>query len=92
MPQRAQMTVFPSPQVTTPGSPIANESIRTPRAATAASKSARDPTGLGSPSDRKKTRLVAAVLALTITALLTLAFFFFNGPVLKLEGQLVQAL
>jgi len=34
----------------------------------------------------------AAVLALTITALLTLAFFFFNGPVLALEGQLVQGL
>ncbi|MDJ0758511.1 MAG: proton-conducting transporter membrane subunit [Woeseiaceae bacterium] len=34
----------------------------------------------------------AAVLALTITAFLTLAFFFFNGPVLKLEGQLVQGL
>jgi multicomponent Na+:H+ antiporter subunit D len=33
----------------------------------------------------------AAVLALTITALLTLAFFFFNGPVLSLERQLVQA-
>jgi len=33
----------------------------------------------------------AAVLALMITALLTLAFFFFNGPVLELEGQLVQA-
>jgi len=34
----------------------------------------------------------AVVLALTITALLTLAFFFFNGPVLKLEAQLVQAI
>ncbi len=34
----------------------------------------------------------AVVLALMITALLTLAFFFFNGPVLKLEGQLVQAI
>jgi multicomponent Na+:H+ antiporter subunit D len=32
----------------------------------------------------------AAVFALTITALLTLAFFFFNGPVLALERQLVQ--
>jgi hypothetical protein len=27
-----------------------------------------------------------------ITALLTLAFFFFNGPVLKLESQLVQTI
>ncbi|MDJ0918392.1 MAG: monovalent cation/H+ antiporter subunit D family protein [Woeseiaceae bacterium] len=34
----------------------------------------------------------AAVLALTITAFLTLAFFFFNAPVLDLERQLVQAL
>ncbi|MGB5492415.1 MAG: proton-conducting transporter membrane subunit [Woeseiaceae bacterium] len=34
----------------------------------------------------------AVVLALMITAFLTLAFFFFNGPVLKLEGQLVQAI
>ena len=34
----------------------------------------------------------AAVLALMITALLTLAFFFFNGPVLKLESQLVQTI
>ncbi len=34
----------------------------------------------------------AAVLALTITALLTLAFFFFNGPVLRLEAQLVQGI
>jgi len=33
----------------------------------------------------------AAVLALTITAALTLLFFFFNGPVLELEAQLVQA-
>lgn len=33
----------------------------------------------------------AVVLALVITAALTLAFFFFNGPVLALEGQLVQA-
>jgi multicomponent Na+:H+ antiporter subunit D len=33
----------------------------------------------------------AAVLALMITAALTLLFFFFNGPVLELEGQLVQA-
>jgi len=31
----------------------------------------------------------AAVLALMITAFLTLAFFFFNGPVLTLEGQLL---
>lgn len=34
----------------------------------------------------------AAVLALTITAALTLLFFFFNGPVLELEGQLVRGL
>ena len=33
----------------------------------------------------------AAVFALMIAAALTLAFFFFNGPVLELEGQLVQA-
>jgi len=33
----------------------------------------------------------AAVLALMITAALTLLFFFFNGPVLELEAQLVQA-
>jgi multicomponent Na+:H+ antiporter subunit D len=33
----------------------------------------------------------AVVLALTITAVLTLAFFFLNGPVLALERQLVQA-
>jgi len=32
----------------------------------------------------------AAVLALMIAATLTLAFFFFNGPVLELEKQLVQ--
>ncbi|MEM7429397.1 MAG: monovalent cation/H+ antiporter subunit D family protein [Pseudomonadota bacterium] len=31
----------------------------------------------------------AAVLALTITAALTLGFFFFNGPVLELESQIV---
>lgn len=31
-----------------------------------------------------------AVLALTITAGLTLALFFFNGPLLNLESQLVQ--
>lgn len=30
------------------------------------------------------------VLALLITALLTLGFFFFNGPVIELETQLVQ--
>jgi multicomponent Na+:H+ antiporter subunit D len=30
------------------------------------------------------------VLALTTTALLTLGFFFFNGPVIDLETQLVQ--
>ena len=34
----------------------------------------------------------AAVLALMITAALTLAFFLFNGPVLELEGQLVRAI
>ncbi len=34
----------------------------------------------------------AAVLALTITAGLTLAFFFFNGPVLELEAQVVRGL
>jgi len=34
----------------------------------------------------------AAVLALMITALLTLAFFFFNGPVLALEEQLVRTI
>ena len=33
----------------------------------------------------------AAVLALTITAFLTLAFFLFNGPVIDLERQLVVA-
>ena len=33
----------------------------------------------------------AAVFALTVTAVLTLAFFFLNGPVLTLERQLVQA-
>ncbi|MGB5689817.1 MAG: proton-conducting transporter membrane subunit [Woeseiaceae bacterium] len=33
----------------------------------------------------------AVVLALMITAALTLMFFFFNGPVLELEGQLVKA-
>ena len=32
------------------------------------------------------------VLALTITAALTIGFFFFNGPVLELERQLVQGL
>ncbi len=31
----------------------------------------------------------AAVLALTITAALTIGFFFFNGPVLDLEKQIV---
>jgi multicomponent Na+:H+ antiporter subunit D len=30
------------------------------------------------------------VLALTATALLTLGFFFFNGPVIELESQLVR--
>ena len=34
----------------------------------------------------------AAVLALMITAALTLAFFFLNGPVLELEGQLVRTI
>ncbi len=33
-----------------------------------------------------------AVLALTLTALLTLAFFFFNGPVLELERQVVAGM
>ena len=32
------------------------------------------------------------VLALSLTALLTLAFFFFNGPVILLEQQLVQGM
>ena len=32
----------------------------------------------------------AAVLALTITAFLTIAFFFFNGPLLALARQLVE--
>lgn len=34
----------------------------------------------------------AAVLALTITAVLTLAFFLFNGPVIELETQVVRGL
>ena len=34
---------------------------------------------------------LAAVLALMVTAALTLAFFFLNGPVLELEGQLVRS-
>ena len=34
----------------------------------------------------------AAVLALTLTAALTLAFFFFNGPLLILEAQIVQGI
>ena len=33
-----------------------------------------------------------AVLALTITAVLTLAFFLFNGPVIELESQVVRGL
>jgi multicomponent Na+:H+ antiporter subunit D len=33
-----------------------------------------------------------AVLALCLTALLTLAFFLFNGPVIELESQVVQGL
>jgi multicomponent Na+:H+ antiporter subunit D len=32
----------------------------------------------------------AAVLALTLTAFLTLAFFIFNGPLIELESQLVK--
>ncbi len=32
----------------------------------------------------------AAVLALTMTAILTLAFFLFNGPVIELETQVVR--
>jgi multicomponent Na+:H+ antiporter subunit D len=34
----------------------------------------------------------AAVLALCITAMLTLAFFLFNGPVIELESQVVRGL
>ena len=34
----------------------------------------------------------AAVLALTITAMLTLGFFFFNAPVLELERQLLEGI
>lgn len=34
----------------------------------------------------------AAVLALCITALLTLGFFLFNGPVIELESQVVRGL
>jgi multicomponent Na+:H+ antiporter subunit D len=33
-----------------------------------------------------------AVLALSLTALLTLAFFFFNGPVIELERQVVAGM
>ena len=33
-----------------------------------------------------------AVLALSLTALLTLAFFLFNGPVIELESQVVKGL
>jgi multicomponent Na+:H+ antiporter subunit D len=33
-----------------------------------------------------------AVLALTLTAVLTLAFFLFNGPVIELESQVVKEL
>ncbi len=33
---------------------------------------------------------LAAVLALCVTALLTLAFFLFNGPVIELESQVVR--
>lgn len=32
------------------------------------------------------------VIALTLTAMLTLGFFFFNGPVIELEQQLVQGM
>jgi multicomponent Na+:H+ antiporter subunit D len=32
----------------------------------------------------------ATVLALTLTAFLTLAFFVFNGPLIELESQLVR--
>ena len=35
---------------------------------------------------------MAAVLALCMTALLTLAFFLFNGPVIELESQAVRGL
>lgn len=34
----------------------------------------------------------AAVAALTITAILTLAFFLFNGPVIRLEQQLISGI
>ena len=34
----------------------------------------------------------AAVLALTLTALLTLVFFFFNGSVISLEAQIVRGM
>jgi multicomponent Na+:H+ antiporter subunit D len=34
----------------------------------------------------------AAVFALTVTAVLTLAFFLFNGPVIELESQVVRGL
>ncbi len=35
---------------------------------------------------------LAAVLALCLTALLTLAFFLFNGPVIELESQVVRGI
>jgi len=35
---------------------------------------------------------IAAVIALTITAALSIGFFFFNGPVLELEQQVVRGL
>ena len=35
---------------------------------------------------------LAAVLALCVTALLTLAFFLFNGPVIELESQVVRGI
>jgi multicomponent Na+:H+ antiporter subunit D len=35
---------------------------------------------------------ILAVIALCLTAILTLAFFLFNGPVIELESQVVQGL
>ena len=35
---------------------------------------------------------VLMVLAMCLTALLTLGLFFFNGPVIALEEQLVQGM
>jgi multicomponent Na+:H+ antiporter subunit D len=34
----------------------------------------------------------AAVLALSFTAVLTIAFFLYNGPVIELETQLIKGL